>query len=88
MKHSFILEINEISIDEISVLINILLDNRIKFRVLKSDNKVTKNKYEEVIDKAKELVNDSWCLESGNEKVDEIILQKKKELLNILNEVR
>lgn len=88
MKHSFILEINEIPIDEISVLINILLDNRIKFRVLKSDNKVTKNKYEEVIDKAKELVNDSWCLESGNEKVDEIILQKKKELLNILNEVR
>lgn len=88
MKHSFILEINEISIDEISVLINILLDNRIKFRVLKSDNKVTKNKYEEVIDKAKELVNDPWCLESGNGKVDEIILQKKKELLNILNEVK
>ena len=68
MKHSFILEINEISIDEISVLINILLDNRIKFRVLKR--------------------NDPWCLESGNGKVDEIILQKKKELLNILNEVK
>lgn len=45
-------------------------------------------KYKKVSDKAKELVNDSWCLESGNEKVDEIILQKKKELLNILNEVR
>ena len=42
----------------------------------------------EVIDKAIELVNDPWSLESGNEKVDEITLQKKKQLLAILREVK
>lgn len=49
MKHSFILKIDEISIDEISILINILLDNRIKFHVLKSDNKVIKNMNEKIV---------------------------------------
>ena len=44
-------------------------------------------KQKEVIDKAIELVNDPWSLESGNEKVDEITLQKKKQLLAILREV-
>lgn len=40
--------------------------------------------YKDVIDKAIELVNDPWSLESGNEKVDEITNKKKKELLDIL----
>ena len=44
-------------------------------------------KQKEVIDKAIELVNDPWSFESGNEKVDEITLQKKKQLLAILREV-
>ena len=44
-------------------------------------------KYKKVIDKAIKLVNDPWYLESRNEKVDEITVQKKKELLAILKEV-
>ena len=42
-------------------------------------------KYKELIDRAIALVNDPWSLESGNEKVDEITVRKKKELLDILN---
>ena len=45
------------------------------------------NKYKEAIDKAIELLNNPWYLESGNEKVDEITVQKKKELLAILKEM-
>lgn len=47
--------------------------------------KAVNQKYKEAFDKAIALVNDPWSLESGNEKVDEITVRKKKELLDILN---
>lgn len=50
MKYSFILEIDEISKDDINELVNILSDNKIKFHVLKSDKELKENqKYKEVI---------------------------------------
>ena len=53
MKYSFILEIDDISKDDINELVNILSDNKIKFHVLKSDKELKENqKYKEVINKA------------------------------------
>lgn len=43
MKYSFILEIDEISKDDINELVNILSDNKIKFHVLKSDKELKEN---------------------------------------------
>lgn len=59
MKYSFILEIDDISKDDINELVNILSDNHIKFHVLKSDKELKENKkYKEVINKAKKLHNE------------------------------
>lgn len=43
MKYSFILEIDEISKDDINELISVLSDNKIKFHVLKSDKELKEN---------------------------------------------
>ena len=58
MKYNFILEIDEISKDEINELVNILANNKIKFNVLKNGDELIKNqKYKEVIDKLNNLNN-------------------------------
>ena len=66
MKYSFILEIDDISKDDINELVNILSDNKIKFHVLKSDKELKENKkYKEVIDKIKYIcdkVPNDWTL--------------------------
>lgn len=66
MKYSFILEIDDISKDDINELFNILVDNKIKFNVLKSDKELKENqKYKEVINKIKficDKVPNDWTL--------------------------
>ena len=53
MKYSFILEIDDISKDDMNELISVLANNHIKFHVLKSDKELKENqKYKEVINKA------------------------------------
>lgn len=44
-------------------------------------------KQKEVIDKAIELLNNPWSFESGNKEVDEITYNKKRKVIDILNEV-
>ena len=57
MKYSFILEIDDISKDDINELVNILSDNKIKFHVLKSDKELKETqKYKEVINKLSKLI--------------------------------
>lgn len=45
-------------------------------------------KQEEVINKAIEVLNSPWSFESGNEKVDNITRNKKKEVIDILRGVK
>lgn len=53
MKYSFILEIDDISKDDMNDLISVLANNHIKFHVLKSDKELKETqKYKEVINKA------------------------------------
>lgn len=53
MKYSFILKFNDISNDDINKLCDILIDNKIKFNILKSDRELKENqKYKQVINKA------------------------------------
>lgn len=47
----------------------------------------TMQKQKEVIDKAIELLNNPWSFESGNKEVDEITYNKKRKVIDILNEV-
>lgn len=55
MKYSFILEIDDISKDDMNDLISVLANNHIKFHVLKSDKELKETqKYKEVIDKLKD----------------------------------
>lgn len=88
MKYSFILEIDDISKDDINELVNILSDNKIKFHVLKSDKELKENqKYKEVIDKAKKLHNEfasknSLLIFENNNLIDFM-----NNLINILKEV-
>lgn len=82
MKYSFILEIDDISKDDINELVNILSDNKIKFHVLKSDKELKENqKYKEVIKEINILCDDFTynCSASGIEVVHKI--------RNILKEV-
>lgn len=44
-------------------------------------------KQKEVIDNAIELLNNPWSFESGNKEVDEITYNKKRKIIDILNEV-
>lgn len=84
MKYSFILEIDDISKDDINELVNILSDNKIKFHVLKSDKELKENqKYKEVINKAIKWVQDymeDWDF------YDEVY-HDLTDLLNLLKEV-
>ena len=84
MKYSFILEIDDISKDDINELVNILSDNKIKFHVLKSDKELKENqKYKEVINKAIKWVQDymeEWDF------YDEVY-HDLTDLLNLLKEV-
>lgn len=82
MKYSFILEIDDISKDDINELISVLSDNKIKFHVLKSDKELKENqKYKEVIKEINILCDDFTynCSASGIEVVHKI--------RNILKEV-
>ena len=59
MKYSFILEIDDISKDDMNELISVLANNHIKFHVLKSDKELNEiKKYKEVINKAIKWVQD------------------------------
>ena len=84
MQYSFILEIDDISKDDINELVNILSDNKIKFHVLKSDKELKENqKYKEVINKAIKWVQDymeEWDF------YDEVY-HDLTDLLNLLKEV-
>ena len=66
MKYSFILEIDDISKDDMNYLISVLANNHIKFHVLKSDKELKENqKYKEVINKIKYIcdkVPNDWTL--------------------------
>ena len=44
-------------------------------------------KQKEVISRAIELLNNPWSFESGNKEVDEITYNKKRKVIDILNEV-
>ena len=84
MKYSFILEIDDISKDDINELVNILSDNKIKFHVLKSDKELKENqKYKEVINKAIKHV--SSLSSRGRDCM--IYADVKKDILDILKEV-
>lgn len=84
MKYSFILEIDNISKDEINELVNILSDNKIKFHVLKSDKELKENqKYKEIINKAIKHV--SSLSSRGRDCM--IYADVKKDILDILKEV-
>lgn len=70
MKYSFILEIDEISKDDINELISVLSDNKIKFHVLKSDKELKENqKYKEVIDRAVQLAYQYAQIDGGHHKM-------------------
>ena len=66
MKYSFILEIDDISKDDMNDLISVLANNHIKFHVLKSDKELKETqKYKEVINKIKYIcdkVPNDWTL--------------------------
>ena len=84
MKYSFILEIDDISKDDINELVNILSDNKIKFHVLKSDKELKENpKHKEVINKA---IN---YIETHKRKDEFLELNEwgTRDLLDMLNEV-
>ena len=101
MKYSFILEIDDISKDDINELVNILSDNKIKFHVLKSDKELKENqKYKEVINKAIDYINsnpnvyyDEHLIDvetlKANETTDKFVGEVKfiSKLLSILKEV-
>ena len=92
MKYSFILEIDDISKDDINELVNILSDNKIKFHVLKSDKELKENqKYKEVINKAIKYIEENKQHEYRNGNLDEYYLELNEkemtEFLDILKEV-
>ena len=66
MKYSFILEIDDISKDDMNDFISVLANNHIKFHVLKSDKELKETqKYKEVINKIKYIcdkVPNDWTL--------------------------
>ena len=85
MKYNFILEIDEISKDEINELVNILANNKIKFNVLKNGDELIKNqKYKEVIDKAVEYIEKHL---TDNGRFLMLNEWQVPDLLKILNEV-
>lgn len=84
MKYSFILEIDDISKDDMNELISVLANNHIKFHMLKSYKELKENqKYKEVINKAIKHV--SSLSSRGRDCM--IYADVKKEILDILKEV-
>lgn len=45
-------------------------------------------KKQEIIDKAVNLLNNPWSFESGNKEVDEFTYKKKREVIDILKDVK
>ncbi len=85
MKYSFILEIDDISKDDMNELISVLANNHIKFHVLKSDKELNEiKKYKEVIDKAINYINNNIV---GIDVKSDNIMLNRTELLDILKEV-
>lgn len=83
MKYSFILEIDDISKDDMNELISVLANNHIKFHMLKSYKELKENqKYKEVINKAIEYIEQHAILVT-----DGTITTNKHEILEILKEV-
>lgn len=88
MKYSFILEIDDISKDDIKELVNILSDNKIKFHVLKSDKELKENqKYKEVIEKVIDYINDVSRHTDNYFDLDNNLWIREVEILDILKEV-
>ena len=88
MKYSFILEIDDISKDDINELVNILSDNKIKFHVLKSDKELKENqKYKEIINKAIELLGDYKHYSTPDEEQNSDNEDLVNKAFNILKEV-
>ena len=88
MKYSFILEIDDISKDDINELISVLSDNKIKFHVLKSDKELKENKkYKEVIEKVKDYINDVSIHTDNYFDLNNNLWIREVELLDILKEV-
>ena len=88
MKYSFILEIDDISKDDMNELVNILSDNKIKFHVLKSDKELKENqKYKEVIEKVKDYINDVSIHTDNYFDLNNNLWIREVELLDILKEV-
>ena len=93
MKYSFILEIDDISKDDMNDLISVLANNHIKFHVLKSDKELKETqKYKEVINKAIKHIEENKQHEYRNGNSNEYYLElNEKEmtgLLDILKEVK
>lgn len=71
MKYSFILEIDNISKDDINEFISVLANNHIKFHMLKSYKELKENqKYKEVINKAIEYLESKRVREKAIIDVD------------------
>ena len=88
MKYSFILEIDEISKDDMNELISVLSDNKIKFHVLKSDKELKENqKYKEVIEKVIDYINDVSRHTDNYFDLDNNLWIREVEILDILKEV-
>lgn len=92
MKYSFILEIDDISKDDMNELISVLANNHIKFHVLKSDKELKETqKYKEVINKAIKYIEENKQHEYRNGNFNEYYLELNEkemtELLDILKEV-
>ena len=93
MKYSFILEIDNISKDDMNYLISVLANNHIKFHVLKSDKELKETqKYKEVINKAINYIEENKRHEYRNGNLNEYYLElnegKMTKLLDILKEVK
>ena len=88
MKYSFILEIDDISKDDMNDLISVLANNHIKFHVLKSDKELKETqKYKEVINKLKQFCNNDdnfWILDAYSQ---DDVYEIQEKLLDMLNEV-
>ena len=88
MKYSFILEIDEVSKDDINELISVLSDNKIKFHVLKSDKELKENqKYKEIINKAIELLGNYKHYSTPDEEQNSDNEDLVNKAFNILKEV-
>ena len=88
MKYSFILEIDDISKDDMNELISVLANNHIKFHVLKSDKELKENqKYKEVINKAITILGNYKHYSVPDEEQNSANEDLVEKVLDILKEV-